>query len=70
MTCFRAFSVVFCVRFSADGKYLATGSNQMAQIYDMKTGTKTWFGFLGTCWLMGPLTQTVITAQRLDRQNY
>ncbi|TFK46770.1 WD40 repeat-like protein [Heliocybe sulcata] len=34
-------SVVCCVRFSADGKYLATGCNHTAQIYDAKTGTKT-----------------------------
>ena len=32
-------SVVCCVRFSKDGKYLATGCNRMAQIYDMKTGS-------------------------------
>lgn len=35
-------SVVCCVRFSADGKYLATGCNRTAQIYDAKTGQKTW----------------------------
>ena len=35
-------SVVCCVRFSADGKYLATGCNRTAQIYDAKTGVKTW----------------------------
>jgi glucose repression regulatory protein TUP1 len=35
-------SVVCCVRFSADGKYLATGCNRTAQIYDTKTGAKTW----------------------------
>ena len=35
------FSVVCCVRFSADGKYLATGCNRTAQIYDTKTGAKT-----------------------------
>jgi glucose repression regulatory protein TUP1 len=35
-------SVVCCVRFSADGKYLATGCNRTAQIYDAKTGLKTW----------------------------
>ncbi|KAL5522349.1 hypothetical protein ACEPAG_8365 [Sanghuangporus baumii] len=33
-------SVVCCVRFSADGKYLATGCNRTAQIYDTKTGQK------------------------------
>jgi len=35
-------SVVCCVRFSADGKFLATGCNRTAQIYDTKTGQKTW----------------------------
>jgi glucose repression regulatory protein TUP1 len=34
-------SVVCCVRFSADGKYLATGCNRTAQIYDTRTGAKT-----------------------------
>ncbi|KAJ8488398.1 hypothetical protein ONZ45_g11108 [Pleurotus djamor] len=34
-------SVVCCVRFSADGKYLATGCNRTAQIFDTKTGAKT-----------------------------
>ncbi|KAF9528664.1 chromatin associated protein [Crepidotus variabilis] len=34
-------SVVCCVKFSADGKYLATGCNRTAQIYDAKTGKKT-----------------------------
>ncbi|KAJ3898590.1 WD40-repeat-containing domain protein [Lentinula edodes] len=33
-------SVVCCVRFSADGRYLATGCNRTAQIYDVKTGHK------------------------------
>eukprot|EP01089_Gocevia_fonbrunei_P001566 TRINITY_DN1145_c0_g1_i5.p1 TRINITY_DN1145_c0_g1~~TRINITY_DN1145_c0_g1_i5.p1 ORF type:complete len:503 (-),score=116.97 TRINITY_DN1145_c0_g1_i5:163-1536(-) len=33
-------SVVCCVRFSKDGKYLATGCNKSAQIYDAKTGNK------------------------------
>ena len=40
-------SVVCCVRFSADGKYLATGCNRTAQIYDTKTGIKTWCFFFG-----------------------
>ena len=31
-------SVVCCVRFSKDGKFLATGCNRTAQIFDMKTG--------------------------------
>ncbi|KAF9371174.1 general transcription repressor, partial [Mortierella sp. AD011] len=31
-------SVVCCVRFSADGKYLATGCNRSAQIFDVQTG--------------------------------
>jgi glucose repression regulatory protein TUP1 len=34
------------VRFSADGKYLATGCNRSAQIYDTKTGAKTVYVFL------------------------
>ncbi|KAJ7665893.1 chromatin associated protein [Mycena polygramma] len=34
-------TVVCCVQFSADGRYLATGCNRTAQIYDVKTGTKT-----------------------------
>ncbi|KIL60386.1 hypothetical protein M378DRAFT_919264 [Amanita muscaria Koide BX008] len=33
-------SVVCCVRFSSDGKYLATGCNRTAQIYDTRTGAK------------------------------
>ncbi|KAJ8085534.1 hypothetical protein PM082_004352 [Marasmius tenuissimus] len=33
-------SVVCCVRFSADGKYVATGCNRTAQVYDVNTGTK------------------------------
>lgn len=33
-------SVVCCVKFSADGKYLSTGCNRSAQIYDVETGKK------------------------------
>lgn len=33
-------SVVCCVRFSADGKYVATGCNRSAQIFDVYTGEK------------------------------
>ncbi|KAJ2914117.1 hypothetical protein MD484_g6284, partial [Candolleomyces efflorescens] len=33
-------SVVCCVKFSSDGKFLATGCNRSAQIYDTKTGVK------------------------------
>ncbi|CAG8492194.1 14791_t:CDS:10 [Funneliformis mosseae] len=33
-------SVVCCVKFSADGKYLATGCNRIAQIYDVSSGQK------------------------------
>ncbi|ORY17692.1 transcriptional repressor rco-1 [Clohesyomyces aquaticus] len=31
-------SVVCCVRFSLDGRYVATGCNRSAQIYDVETG--------------------------------
>ena len=44
--------MVCCVRFSADGKYLATGCNRTAQIYDTTTGQKTWsviFSFVPRC---------------------
>lgn len=34
-------TVVCCVKFSQDGKWLATGCNRTAQIYDTKTGAKT-----------------------------
>lgn len=37
-----AISVVCSIRFSADGKYLATGSNHSANIYDVETGKKLW----------------------------
>ncbi|ORX38718.1 WD40-repeat-containing domain protein [Kockovaella imperatae] len=33
-------TVVCCVKFSHDGKYLATGCNRTAQIYDVKDGRK------------------------------
>lgn len=33
-------SVVCCVRFSHDGKFVATGCNRSAQIYDVTTGEK------------------------------
>ncbi|KAF8150266.1 WD40-repeat-containing domain protein [Mycena galopus ATCC 62051] len=33
-------SVVFCVQFSADGKWLATGCNRKAQIFNVNTGRK------------------------------
>lgn len=33
-------SVVCCVRFSHDGKYVATGCNRSAQIFDVLTGKK------------------------------
>ena len=39
-------SWVTCVRFSADGKYLATSSRRVARIYDAETGVQIWFGFL------------------------
>jgi general transcriptional corepressor TUP1 len=34
-------SVVPSIQFSADGKYVATGCNRTAQIFDVKTGQKT-----------------------------
>jgi general transcriptional corepressor TUP1 len=33
-------SVVCCVKFSANGKYLATGCKQSAQLYDVESGQK------------------------------
>ncbi|KAF8131852.1 WD40-repeat-containing domain protein, partial [Boletus edulis] len=40
-------SVVCCVRFSVNGRFLATGCNFTAQIYDIKTGAKTCVLFHG-----------------------
>lgn len=36
-------SVVCCVRFSHDGRYVATGCNRSAQIYDVETGQQVSF---------------------------
>jgi WD40 repeat protein len=36
----RLDSIVFCVRFSADGKYVATGCRTSAQIFDVINGEK------------------------------
>ena len=33
-------SVVCCIKFSADSRFLATGCNHTAQIYDVATGVK------------------------------
>lgn len=33
-------SVVCCVRFSNDGKFIATGCNRSAQVYDVQTGER------------------------------
>ena len=33
-------SVVCCVKFSCDGKFLATGSNHVAQVFEVTSGTK------------------------------
>ena len=33
-------SVVCCIRFSADGKYIATGCNRSTQIFDARSGQK------------------------------
>lgn len=36
----RVYRVVCCVRFSPDGKVLATGCNRNTTLYDTKTGAK------------------------------
>ena len=41
---FSTFSAVRCVRFSVDGKYLATVCENTARIYDTRTGARIWFG--------------------------
>ena len=33
-------SVVCCVRFSRDGRFVATGCNRSAQIFDVQTGSR------------------------------
>ena len=38
-------SVVCCVNFSANGKYVATGCNRTVQIYEVQTGAKVWYVF-------------------------
>jgi len=35
-------SVVCCVQFSADGRFVATGCNRTAQIFDVQTGHRIW----------------------------
>ncbi|CAK4070041.1 unnamed protein product [Aphanomyces euteiches] len=36
-------SVVCCVRFSSDGRYLATGSHETAQVFDVQSGARTFW---------------------------
>ena len=40
---FPDYRVVCCVQFSADGRYVATGCNRTAQIFDVQTGQKVWY---------------------------
>ena len=49
-------SPVHCIRFSTDGKYLATGCYRTAQIYDAETGQKTWLAI--------PYTPVIASANR------
>jgi WD40 repeat protein len=41
-------SVVCSVCFSPDGKSLATGCKRTAQIYDTRTGARTWYAVLNS----------------------
>ena len=46
-----AISWVSCVRFSADGKYLATRSWHQTRIYDAETGVQIWLATFIIPWL-------------------
>ena len=46
---------VSCVRFSADGKYLAIGSGREALIYYAETSLQLWFSSLRNGWADGTL---------------
>ena len=69
------FSAVWCVRFSADGKYLATACKQKAQIYDTKTGARTWFGLFLVHggrwgpWLTPSLLHSVLVDETADHMD-
>lgn len=36
-------SVVCCVKFSLDGRFLAAGCNRVTYIYDVSSGNKIWY---------------------------